>query len=400
MTRAHSRGITFINATLGLPVADGAVTSVRVVGSRISAVGCDPQPADLVIDLRGGRLLPGLINAHDHLQLNSFPQPEHRRQHGNVREWIAEINDRLRSDHAFRSVAGVPREHRLLHGGLKNLLSGVTTVAHHDPLYPTLSGTSFPVRVVTNYGWSHSLGIDGENRARRSHESTPADWPWIIHAAEGIDAEAMAEFGRLDSLNCITGNTLLVHGVALGPAQRERLAEAHAGLIWCPSSNLHLFGESADVADLIACGRVALGTDSRLSGAADLLGELRVARAICAAGRCDAGVARHGVERARLLRIRTVVRCGSVPRRPARPAAAAGTLERVSWRHSPGDDRRRHALWGPRTTHGCRSGSAMRWSVRVDGRPKVLDRGLVESLLHAGVKKTVLNCPQSAWRAA
>ena len=399
MTRAHSRGITFINATLGLPVADGAVTSVRVVGSRISAVGCDPQPADLVIDLRGGRLLPGLINAHDHLQLNSFPQPEHRRQHGNVREWIAQINDRLRSDHAFRSVAGVPREHRLLHGGLKNLLSGVTTVAHHDPLYPTLSGTSFPVRVVTNYGWSHSLGIDGENRARRSHESTPADWPWIIHAAEGIDAEAMAEFGRLDSLNCITGNTLLVHGVALGPAQRERLAEAHAGLIWCPASNLNLFGKSADVADLVACGRVALGTDSRLSGARDLLGELRVARDL---GGLDDATLESLVtgSSARLLRIadRGALRVGALadllvlPPALALASAVRGVIRMVMI----GGCMRYGDL-----EHARAIAPASEWlEVRVDGRHKVLDRGLVESLSRAAVHETGLELPESAWRAA
>jgi hypothetical protein len=43
----------------------------------------------------------------------------------------------------------VPREERLLIGGVKNLLSGVTTVAHHDPLYSCLQEATFPVRVVT-----------------------------------------------------------------------------------------------------------------------------------------------------------------------------------------------------------------------------------------------------------
>ena len=399
MAQATSRGITFINAALSVPIVDAAATSVRVVGSRISAVGCDPQPADLVIDLRGGRLLPGLINAHDHLQLNSFPQPEHRRQHSNVRQWIAEVNDRLRSDHAFRSVAGVPREHRLLHGGLKNLLSGVTTVAHHDPLYRTLSGTSFPVRVVTHYGWSHSLGIDGETRARRSYESTQPDWPWIIHAAEGIDAEALAEFGRLDSLNCITGNTLLVHGVALGRAQRERLVDAHAGLIWCPASNLNLFGKSADVADLVACGRVALGTDSRLSGARDLLSELRVARDI---GGLDDATLESLVtaSSARLLRTadRGALRVGALadllvlPRSLALTSAVRGDIRMV--------------MIGGRMRHGdldlARAiAPASEWlEVTVDGRHKVLDRGLVESLSRAAVHEPGFELPESAWRAA
>jgi cytosine/adenosine deaminase-related metal-dependent hydrolase len=399
MAQATSRGITFINAALGLPVVNAAATSIRVVGSRISAIGCDPQPADLVIDLRGERLLPGLINAHDHLQLNSFPPLEHRCRHSNVREWIAEINDRLRSDHAFRAVTGVPREHRLLHGGLKNLLSGVTTVAHHDPLYPTLSGAYFPVRVVTQYGWSHSMGIDGETRTRRSYESTPADWPWIIHAAEGIDAEAMAEFARLDSLHCIAGNTLLVHGVALGREQRQRLAEAHAGLIWCPASNLHLFGKSADVADLVTCGRAALGTDSRLSGAPDLLCELRVARDI--GGLDDATLELLVTEySARLLRIsdRGALRVGALadllvlPPSLALASAVRGDIRMVmiGGCMSYGD-----------LDHARAIAPASEWlEVRVDGRPKVLDRRLVETLSRAAVHEPGLELPESAWRAA
>src|SRR6202012_3104655 len=46
---------------------------------------------------------------------------------------------------------------------------------------------------------------------------------------------------------------------------------------WCPSSNLRLFAATAQVADLVRLGRVALGTDSRLTGAQDLLEEIRVA---------------------------------------------------------------------------------------------------------------------------
>jgi cytosine/adenosine deaminase-related metal-dependent hydrolase len=56
-----------------------------------------------------------------------------------------------------------------------------------------------------------------------------------------------------------------------------RLVEAEAGLVWCPSSNKRLFGQTADVGELIRHGRVALGTDSRFSGSRDLLAEIAVA---------------------------------------------------------------------------------------------------------------------------
>jgi len=236
---------------------------------------------DLVLDLAGDRLLPGLINAHDHLQLNCFGLPNYGRHYANAGEWIADLNARLMTTPAFKAARAIPRDERLLHGGLKNLLSGVTTVAHHDPLYPVLSSDGYPLHVLQSYGWSHSLGIDGRDRVQDSYRHTPGDRPWIIHAAEGVDADAAAEFDRLDALGCLGPNTLLVHGVALDEARRARLVEAGAGLIWCPTSNLRLFGATADVAGLVDRGHVALGSDSRITGGRDLLEDVSLARELC-----------------------------------------------------------------------------------------------------------------------
>jgi len=268
-----NRGVTYINACPG----DG-VQSLRVVGARITAINVPAVTGDTVVDLRGARLLPGLINAHDHLQLNTLPALDPSRRYGRAHEWILEVDRRRRTDANFEALVAVPRNDRLLVGGIKNLLSGVTTVAHHDPLYPFLLDGCFPTRVVTNCGWSHSLYIDGEDAVRDSCRSTPPDRPWIIHAAEGTDAESAREFDHLEALGCVRDNTLIVHGLALDARQRSRLDRANTGLVWCPSSNLRLFGQTADVEWLIQRGRVTLGTDSRLSGARDLLDELRIAR--------------------------------------------------------------------------------------------------------------------------
>jgi cytosine/adenosine deaminase-related metal-dependent hydrolase len=124
------------------------------------------------------------------------------------------------------------------------------------------------------------LSLDGAKSVRASHHQTPAGWPWIIHAAEGTDAAAGTEFERLESLGCLTANTVIVHGVALSREQQQRLVKADAGLVWCPSSNLHLFARTLDVRTLFAHQRVALGSDSRITGEQDLLGELRVAREV------------------------------------------------------------------------------------------------------------------------
>jgi cytosine/adenosine deaminase-related metal-dependent hydrolase len=134
----------------------------------------------------------------------------------------------------------------------------------------------FPIKVLNRFGYSHSLHVDGQ-RVANSHHETPSDWPWMIHAAEGTDEAAQSEIAALDRLGCLTGNTVLIHGVALCPNGRQRVIDAGAGLVWCPSSNRFLFNTTADVRSFDDADRLALGSDSRLSGERDLLDELRVA---------------------------------------------------------------------------------------------------------------------------
>ncbi|HEX2494729.1 MAG TPA: hypothetical protein VHK24_13230, partial [Steroidobacter sp.] len=164
--------MTFINA-----VIDGGVSALRILESRVTAVGADPEPGDLVIDMQGDRLLPGLINAHDHLQLNNFGRLKYRRRYANVRDWIADVDVHVQANPALRASREVSRDQRLLLGAVKNILAGVTTVAHHDPLYEYLTSDAYPIQAVAEYGWSHSLLIDGEERVRQSYQRTPVAWP-------------------------------------------------------------------------------------------------------------------------------------------------------------------------------------------------------------------------------
>ncbi len=268
--RTTERALSLVNA-------HGRGAAVRVEGSRIVQLDGVSRAGDLRVDLGGDRLLPGLINAHDHLQLNALPRLKYRDRYASAAEWIADIGPRLKVDPIFVANGAVPRDQRLLIGGVKNLLSGVTTVAHHDPAHASLLDERFPVRVPRNQGWSHSLTLDGVEAVQRSFRRTPSHWPWIIHAAEGFDEAARTEFDQLDALGCLHANTVLVHGVALGPAQHRRMIAIGAALVWCPTSNLHLFDRTPDIRVLFDARRLALGSDSRISGQRDLLAELRVA---------------------------------------------------------------------------------------------------------------------------
>lgn len=276
MTRFWSSALTFVNARVVLP-GGGLARTLRIRGSRIDGVDVAPDKGDAIVDLDGSFVFPGLINAHDHLELNSQPRLKWRERYDNASEWFADFQPRFEADPALAVTRPDTLEDRLWVGGLKNLLSGVTTVCHHNPMHRPLR-RRFPVRVVAKFGYSHSLHIDGEAVAE-SHRQTPRDWPWMIHAAEGLDRAAQDELEMLDRLGCLSANSVFIHGVAFCRASADRVINAGAGLIWCPSSNQFLFNTTADVRAFDDADRLALGSDSRLSGEGDLLDELKAADA-------------------------------------------------------------------------------------------------------------------------
>ncbi|MGE5344612.1 MAG: amidohydrolase family protein [Acidithiobacillales bacterium] len=225
-------------------------------------------------------VFPGLVNAHDHLTLNAIPPPARTRIFPNSYEWIGAFQAHF-SDPAVIAARSLPERVRAFHGGLKNILAGTTTVAHHDPWSPDFDDPAFPVEVLRRYGWSHSLGLEEDYGppVASGYEATPKDMPWFIHLAEGTDSRAAAELERLDELGAFGENTLLVHGVGLTADGMERVLSRGAGVVWCPASNLAVLGATLDPRRPADARRLALGTDSRLSGSPDLLAELRVAAA-------------------------------------------------------------------------------------------------------------------------
>jgi cytosine/adenosine deaminase-related metal-dependent hydrolase len=162
-------------------------TTVRIVGERIAALGTRPARGDRVVELAGARVLPGLINAHDHLQFGNFSRTRFRERHANVAEWIADVSAQRGHDPQLVAGTSLDFEARLFAGGFRNLLSGATTVAHHDAYHSVFDAPGFPVRVLRHYGWAHSLVVERDADVAASYRATPADRPWIIHACEGVD---------------------------------------------------------------------------------------------------------------------------------------------------------------------------------------------------------------------
>lgn len=283
-----ANAVSLINARVA---ADGGIADSIRFSSRVLSIGERPRHSDTILDLQGGFVLPGLVNAHDHLELNHYGRIKGRDRYENASGWIADMEPQL-ANPAIREGRAHPLIERLFIGGLKNLLAGVTTVAHHNPFYGELRRT-MPIRVVRRYGWAHSFLLETRPAGARGEpggevaarwRTTPHDAPFLVHLGEGIDEAAQGELPRLEALGCLKPNTVIVHGVAIDENGWRRVARAGAGLVWCPASNAFLFGRTAMICPLISGSEecrvtVALGTDSRVTGSRDLLDELRAARA-------------------------------------------------------------------------------------------------------------------------
>ena len=273
---------TLVGGRCMLGPRESAYASLRIAHGRVSNILSDRHAAFAAsahgseIDLSGYLVMPGFINAHDHLEFALFPRMANS-PYPNASAWARDIQ------HTFADVIAkhrsVPKDVRLWWGGIRNLMCGVTTVCHHNAPEPDLYRDEFPVRVVQDVGWEHSLAFGGDLRAARS--ATPKGRAFIVHACEGVDLEAWEELRELDRLNVLDEDAVLVHGLAIDDEGAVLLERRGTSLIICPSSNQFLFGTIPEMQRFTKTRHVALGSDSPLTADGDLLDEVRFTIRCC-----------------------------------------------------------------------------------------------------------------------
>ena len=261
------------------PIA-ASLAAVSVVGGTIHLIHSGSSAnhrasffSESAIDLSGFFLFPGLINAHDHLEFSLFPNLGDG-PYQNAAEWARDIH----KNHGalIERHRKVPRPVRLWWGGIRNLLCGVTTVCHHNPISPDLLDPGFPVRIVSDFGWAHSLSLDPQLAGKFA--KTASDAPFILHAAEGVDRKSQEEVFELDRMHALDERTVLVHGLACTPIAAGLINQRLAAVILCPTSNKFLFHQFPSLSLVHSLNKVILGSDSPLTAAGDLLDEIRFAR--------------------------------------------------------------------------------------------------------------------------
>jgi cytosine/adenosine deaminase-related metal-dependent hydrolase len=258
------------------------LASIKVVGGRVTHVVADgPLPSTLGreqthVDLDGFLVLPGFINAHDHLQFSLFPKLANPPYHNYV-DWGEDIH--LTFADVIAKHKSVSKDVRLWWGGIRNLLCGVTTVCHHDAVWPELQKEEFPVKVMQKFGWAHSLVLGGD--IVKARYATPPGSAFVMHACEGIDDRAREELFELDRLGLLDADTVLVHGLAIDESGIALIKRRSASLIMCPSSNQFLFEDLPKITLLKTIENVCVGSDSPLTATGDLLDEIRFAMTYC-----------------------------------------------------------------------------------------------------------------------
>jgi cytosine/adenosine deaminase-related metal-dependent hydrolase len=239
-----------------------------VSGPRITRVGDasrGPSHDGLRLDFEEAIAFPGLINSHDHLEFDVYPALGHKvyRDH---REWGDDIQRRDRD--VISSLQRVPKSLRLRWGALKNLICGVTAVAHHGDLrddlralpIATLAGTSIHSVHAPRWRWRLNAPL--------------GDSPYVFHVGEGTTSGARREIDELIRWNLFRKPLIGVHAIAMTSAQ----AHAFQAIVWCPLSNEFLYGATADVLALKGSTTVLFGTDSTLSADWNIWTHLRRAR--------------------------------------------------------------------------------------------------------------------------
>jgi cytosine/adenosine deaminase-related metal-dependent hydrolase len=302
----------------GPPLRDGRVVVEDGRVAWVGRAGAADQPAAPVRELGEGVLLPGLVNAHCHLELSHL---RGRLPSGaGFVPWVeALVAARGQAPEAEARTATAEAIAFLQDRGTAAVGDVANALAHLDLLAASrLRAVVFlellafdPAKAEATLAWGHDLAararsslppyVEVRLAAHAPHSLSPAllrrlageGGPAAIHLAEspeearfladgggpwprflearGLGHVAFTPPGRspvryAEDLGLLHPRLVAVHGVQVDEADRETLARRGVHVVLCPRSNRNLGVGRADAPALLRSGvRLALGTDSLAS---------------------------------------------------------------------------------------------------------------------------------------
>lgn len=308
-------GAILLRGTVVTPEGVIKAGEVLVNGDEIICVAescADKSPESTAIVETGGILFPGLIDAHNHTEYNYQPVWQNPKLYDNHGQWqgssaysetISSVHTEMKSpdgtdgkgackvaDDCSTGICAENKCQNLLcemikYGEIRSLIAGTTTISqtilrkcantlvrNADLPYHGLDGGD---TVRTN-----TLGVYSISNASSLISAMNAGevGAYLIHVSEGIDEKAREEFDALEAQGLLLPQVVLIHGTALNEADLDKVKNAQMRMVWSPSSNMALYGETNKI-DLVWQRGIpfALAPDWTPSGAANVLQELRFA---------------------------------------------------------------------------------------------------------------------------
>ena len=281
-----------------------------------------PQQADETVDLSGHVVMPGFVNAHHHLN-QSLDRAYPASQNGVLVEWLKGLYPRWErqepEDVALATELGLA----------EIALSGVTTVADHQYLWPKCITADAQFEAARKIGVRFHLGRGSQNLGQphggfappallekdeeilastsetiaRHHDSSRGSFRQVFIAPSSLrtatpdlmrkSAELAAKhdvrfhfhlgetkaeidfvlekYGKrparfAEELGCLTKRTWVAHGVHFDDGDVRILACCGCGICHCPNSNMRLNSGVAPVSRYLRSGvTVGLGVDGSAS---------------------------------------------------------------------------------------------------------------------------------------
>src|SRR5438445_3446394 len=272
-----------LKGTLVTPdqVIDGELV---IEGDTITclAVSCTTPAGATRVTVTNGYILPGFVDAHNHMAYNVLPRWTPPKLYKNRSQWQgSDAYKVFKKPYDDLTNKGLTCE-MIKYGECKALISGVTTIQGTSPgsqYIRTLIGNA-ENQAILPVSASHIRTFILDIGSFQGGIDWTATKSFVVHLAEGVrgDPKSLTEFTTLKSKNLLASSTAVIHGAAFGDSEFQQMGAAGAKLIWSPRSNLVLYAQTTDIPLAMQKGiEVSVGVDWNPSGSDHIFDELRTA---------------------------------------------------------------------------------------------------------------------------
>lgn len=247
----------------------------------------DVNIADYPIIETDGIIFPGLIDCHNHMNYNTIPIWNVTSMYTNRYQWQSEPNYVADLEYPKQILTKEEYSNLLIetmkYSETKALIGGTTSLQGAN--FGDIRYTTVLVRNIEHFNFGQdkvytsvpSVETWDENTILRKYRFGNLE-AHFGHIAEGTDELSHNEFNVLKNKGLLIEPFVGIHCVAFNQSNFDEMASVGAKVIWSPTSNLLLYGTTADVQTAWEEGVcVGLAPDWTPSGTKNVLGELKIA---------------------------------------------------------------------------------------------------------------------------